>query len=57
MPKNQILRVKNSILESEKYFIEFKDKELKDKGVKIKIEIEELFLKPIIVPIDDMDKF
>ena len=32
------------------------DKELKEK-VKIKRAIEELFLKPIIVSIDDMDKF
>ena len=28
-----------------------------DREVKIKREIEELFFKPIIVPIDDMDKF
>ena len=34
-----------------------KDNELKNKEVKIKIEIEELFLKPIIVSIDDMDTF
>ena len=34
-----------------------KDKELKDREVKIKREIEELFFKLIIVSIDDMDKF
>ena len=34
-----------------------KDRKLKDKEVKIKREIEELFFKPIIVSIDDMDKF
>ena len=34
-----------------------KDRELKDREVKIKREIEELFLKPIIVSIDDIDKF
>ena len=34
-----------------------KDRELKDREVKIKREIEELFFKLIIVPIDDMDKF
>ena len=36
--------------------IELEDNELKEK-VKIKRAIEELFLKPIIVSIDDMDKF
>ena len=34
-----------------------KDRELKDREEKIKREIEELFLKPIIVSIDDIDKF
>ena len=57
MQKNQFLKVKNSLLESEKYFIELKDTELKDREVKIKRKIEELFFKPIIVSIDDMDKF
>ena len=49
---NQLLKVKNSLLELEKDF-----KELKDREVKIKREIEELLFKPIIVYIDDMDKF
>ena len=55
--KNQVLKVKNSLLEFEKDFIELKDRKLKDREVKIKREIEELFFKPIIVFIDDMDKF
>ena len=57
MQKKQFLKVKNSILELEKEFIELKDIELKDREVKIKREIEELFFKPIIVSLDDMDKF
>ena len=57
MPKNQFLKVKNSLLELEQYFIELKDRELKDREVKIEREIEELFFKPIIVSIDYMDKF
>ena len=58
MQKNQFCsKVKNSLLELEKDFIELKDIELKDRDVKIKKEIEELFIKPIIVSIDDMDRF
>ena len=34
-----------------------KDRELKDREVKIKRETEELFFKPIIVSKDDMDRF
>ena len=34
-----------------------KDKELRNREVKIKREVEELFLKPFIVFMDDMDKF
>ena len=52
MQKNQLLKIKNSPLELEKDFIELKDGE-----VNIKREIEELFFKPIIVSIDDMEKF
>ena len=37
------MKVKNSLLELEKYFIELRDKELKDREVKLKREIEELF--------------
>ena len=57
MRKNKFLKVKNSLLELEKYFIELKVLELEDRKVKIKREIEELFFKPIIVSIDDMDRF
>ena len=44
MRKTRFLKVKNSILVLEKDFIEFKDRE-----VKFKREIEELFFKPITV--------
>ena len=57
MQKNQLLRVKNIFLELEKDLIESRDRELKDREVKIKRKIEELFFKPIIVSIDNMDKF
>ena len=57
MQKNQIVKVKNRLLESEKSFIELRDMELKDIEVKIKREIKELFFKPIIVSVDDIDKF
>ena len=40
MEKNQFLKVKNSLLELGKYFIEMKDIELKDDKVKIKREME-----------------
>ena len=40
MQKNQFLKVKNSLLELEKYFIELKNSELKDREVKVKREIE-----------------
>ena len=55
MWKNQFLKVKKSLLELEKDFIELKDIELKDREVKIKREVEELFFKLIIVFIDDMN--
>ena len=51
MQKIQFLKVKNSLLELEKDFIELKEIELKDREVKIKREIEGLFFKPIIVPV------
>ena len=34
-----------------------KEREIKDRQVKIKREIEELFFKPITVSIEDIDKF
>ena len=57
MRKNQFLNVKNSLLELEKDFIDTKDMELKDREIKIKREIKELFLKRIFVSIEDMDRF
>ena len=56
MQKNQFLKVKNSLSELEKIFIELKVRELKDREAKIKMEIEELLFKSIIVSIDDMGK-
>ena len=56
MRKNQFLKVKNNLLELEKDFSELKDGKLKDREVKIKRTIEKLFFKPIILPIDDMEK-
>ena len=57
MRKNQFLNVKNSLLELEKDFIKLKDKELKDREVKIKREIEEVFFKLIVVSIDNRNNF
>ena len=60
MQRNQFLKVKNSLSEFEKDFIELKYIELKDIEVKIKREINESFFKPIIVSIvsiDEMDRF
>ena len=54
---NQFLKVKSSLLESETHFIELKDRELKEREVKIKREREELFFKPIIVSIDEVYSF
>ena len=51
MQKIQFLKVKNSLLELEKDFIELKDIKLKDREVKIKTEIKGLFFKSIIVPV------
>ena len=55
--QNQFLKLKNSLLELGKYLIEWKDRELKNREVKMKSEIKELFFKSIIVSIDDMEKF
>ena len=43
MHKNQFLKVKNSLLELEKGFIDLQNRELKDREPKIKRKIEELF--------------
>ena len=57
MQKNQFLKVTNSLLELEKDFIELKGRKLKDREVKIKSVIEELFVKPNIVSAYGMNKF
>ena len=49
--------VKSILSELEKDFMKLKDWELKDGEVKTKREIKELLFKPIVVSIDDMDKF
>ena len=54
--KNQFLKENNSLLELKKHFIELKSRELKDREVKIKRKIEELFFEPIIMSTYDMDK-
>ena len=56
MQKNHFSKVKNS-LGIRKRFLE-KDRELKkDTEVEIKRKIEEMFFKPIIVSLDDIDMF
>ena len=52
MPKKKKKKKKN-----QNDILKLKDRELKDREVKIKTEIEQLFLKPIMVSADDMDKF
>ena len=47
----------NCTLEFKKYFMESRDRDLKDREVKIKREIEELFLEPIIESKDNMNRF
>ena len=48
IPKYRLLKVNNSILELEKDLIELKYRELKDIEVKIKTEIEKLFLNRLL---------
>ena len=48
MQKNQFLNVKINLLELEKYLIELKERELKDREVKIEREIEDLVLKRLL---------
>ena len=55
MRRSRFVKVKNELLKLENDFIGLKD--LKDKEIKIKRKIENLFLQPIIVSINDMDKF
>ena len=51
--ENQFLKVKNSLLELEKYFIELKGRELNDIEAQGKREIKYLFFKLIIVSTED----
>ena len=55
MQRSRFLKVKNELLKLENDFIGLKD--LKDKDIKIKRKIENLFFQPIIVSVNDMDKF
>ena len=55
--KESFLKSENSLFKLEKAFIELEDTELKDRELKIKKDIEELFIKLIIVSIEDMDRF
>ena len=55
MPKTWFLKANNSLLKLEKDFIKLKDKEQKDREVKIKREIEELFFKGMLWPIFCID--
>ena len=48
MQKNQFLMIKTSPLELEKDFIESKERELKDREVKIKRKLKELFLNGLL---------
>ena len=57
MRNYQYLKVKNSLLELKNDFIDVKDIELKDREIKTKKEMEELFIKPIIASIEDVDRF
>ena len=57
MRKNQFLKVKNNLLELDKDFIELKDRELNNRKLKIKREIEVQLFEPFIVSRDDMNKF
>ena len=54
--KNRVLNVTSSFLKLGKHFKELRDKELSDRERKIRGKIGDLFYKPIIVSIDDMNK-
>ena len=43
MQKTQFLKFKNSLFEFERDFIDLEDIQLKDREIKVKVEIEELF--------------
>ena len=48
MQENKVLRTRNSILDLEKFFIKLKDRELKERAVKIKRLIKDLFLNQLL---------
>ena len=48
MQNNQLLKVKNSLLELEKGFIDLKDVAVKEREIKIKRQREELFLNQLL---------
>ena len=54
---NNFLKTKNSLFKLEQDFIKLKDAELKDREIRIKKEIQELFIKSIIFSVGDMDTF
>ena len=54
--ENRFLKLKNNLLDL-KDFIELKDRESKDREVKIQRKIEELFFKQITASIYDKDRF
>ena len=55
--KIRIVKIKNNLLELEKSFEELKDKELRDREVKFRKKIEDLFFKPINTSMNDLNKF
>ena len=57
MQRSRFVKVKNEFLKVENGFIDLKDRELKDNEIKIKRKIEKLMFQPIVVSINDMDKF
>ena len=57
MQNNQFLKVKNSLLELEKDFMELKDRKMKDREEKIKRGVDKLFYELIIASKGDMDTF
>ena len=54
--ENRFLKLKNNLLDL-KDFIELKDRESKDREVKIQRKIEDLFFKQITASIYDKDRF
>ena len=54
--ENRFLKLKNNLLDL-KDFIELKNRESKDREVKIQRKIEELFFKQITASIYDKDRF